>query len=419
MKRFLLFCGTLFLMLAVPSFTSAQTVDDLPAGNQPDTVYAVFFYLPTCPHCHDVIDNVFPAWQSEFGDQLVIVPINASIDGTDTLFASACRAYSVDRCGSVPLLLIGDRFMLGSVDIPNIGTPLIRQLLASGGSPLPDFYGMDTYFSNYVESLGIQADEAVSLSPINSIASEDVTTNTDSAANILAVVVLLVLVASLFKIFHSAQQGQSITLSLSRLVLGIILLASVALALTLVATPEDNTSATLVAWGVLMALGIVTFMQGLTFADSTFKVIADTWAVPLITGAGLAVALYLTHIETTQSTAVCGAIGNCNAVQQSAYASVLGIPIGILGIIGYISIFIAWITWRRLQLPVAEKLLIVMILFGVCFSTYLTFLEPFIIGATCAWCLMSALMMLMLLWLILPQTETTLSTLLTPLSKRR
>jgi uncharacterized membrane protein len=34
---------------------------------------------------------------------------------------------------------------------------------------------------------------------------------------------------------------------------------------------------------------------------------------------------------------------------------------------------------------------------GVLFSIYLTFLEPFVIGATCAWCLSSAVIMTLLL----------------------
>jgi len=36
---------------------------------------------------------------------------------------------------------------------------------------------------------------------------------------------------------------------------------------------------------------------------------------------------------------------------------------------------------------------------GTLFSIYLTFLEPFVIGATCAWCLTSAIIMTALLWL--------------------
>jgi uncharacterized membrane protein len=39
---------------------------------------------------------------------------------------------------------------------------------------------------------------------------------------------------------------------------------------------------------------------------------------------------------------------------------------------------------------------------GLLFSIYLTFLEPFVIGATCAWCLTSAIIITLLLWLAFP-----------------
>jgi uncharacterized membrane protein len=38
-------------------------------------------------------------------------------------------------------------------------------------------------------------------------------------------------------------------------------------------------------------------------------------------------------------------------------------------------------------------------LVGTLFSVYLTFLEPFVLGATCAWCLTSAVLQTLLLWL--------------------
>ncbi len=41
-------------------------------------------------------------------------------------------------------------------------------------------------------------------------------------------------------------------------------------------------------------------------------------------------------------------------------------------------------------------LLLGLYLFGTVFSIYLTFLEPFVTGATCAWCLTSAMMILIL-----------------------
>ncbi len=36
---------------------------------------------------------------------------------------------------------------------------------------------------------------------------------------------------------------------------------------------------------------------------------------------------------------------------------------------------------------------------GTGFSIYLTFLEPFVIGATCMWCLSSAVIVTVLMWL--------------------
>jgi uncharacterized membrane protein len=46
---------------------------------------------------------------------------------------------------------------------------------------------------------------------------------------------------------------------------------------------------------------------------------------------------------------------------------------------------------------------------GVMFSIYLTFLEPFVIGATCAWCLASAIIITALFWLSLPPARLAIS----------
>jgi uncharacterized membrane protein len=43
--------------------------------------------------------------------------------------------------------------------------------------------------------------------------------------------------------------------------------------------------------------------------------------------------------------------------------------------------------------------LFLLALVGTLFSIYLTFLEPFVIGATCAWCLTSAVLMTVLMLL--------------------
>ena len=100
--------------------------------------------------------------------------------------------------------------------------------------------------------------------------------------------------------------------------------------------------------------------------------------------------------------AVCGPIGDCNTVQQSPYAMLFGvIPIGALGIVGYAAMLVAWGTlqWGQGQIRrLAAAALVGMALFGTLFSIYLTFLEPFVIGASCMWCLTSGLSITLVLF---------------------
>lgn len=122
----------------------------------------------------------------------------------------------------------------------------------------------------------------------------------------------------------------------------------------------------------------------------------------LITVAGILVAGYLAHVEVTLSEAVCGVVGDCNTVQQSSYARIVGIPVGVLGIVGYLAVSGLWIVKRVRPSRWIDAALFVAALLGVGFSIYLTFLEPFVIGASCVWCLTSAVLMLLLLWVSAP-----------------
>ena len=127
----------------------------------------------------------------------------------------------------------------------------------------------------------------------------------------------------------------------------------------------------------------------------------QSWAIPFLALLGLGVAGYLAYVETQQVAAVCGPVGDCNTVQQSEYARLFGlIPIGVLGLVGYAAILTVWVVARCGQgqlAALAWLALLAMTLFSTLFSIYLTFLEPFVIGATCAWCLTSAVVMTLLL----------------------
>lgn len=116
---------------------------------------------------------------------------------------------------------------------------------------------------------------------------------------------------------------------------------------------------------------------------------------------GILVSFYLTYVETQSVQAVCGPVGDCNAVQSSRYAKLFGVlPIGLLGLAGYIAMLVTW--WYSYQkqakfASLAPLALFGMALFGVIFSLYLTYLEPFVIKAVCIWCLSSAVIITLIL----------------------
>lgn len=122
--------------------------------------------------------------------------------------------------------------------------------------------------------------------------------------------------------------------------------------------------------------------------------------IPILSVLGLGVALYLTYVETQNVAAVCGPVGDCNAVQASPFAKLFGfLPVGLLGAIGYVSIILAWFVARSSSSVsrLGAILMFGMALFGVLFTIYLTFLELFVIYAVCIWCLSSAVIMSLVL----------------------
>jgi uncharacterized membrane protein len=127
-------------------------------------------------------------------------------------------------------------------------------------------------------------------------------------------------------------------------------------------------------------------------------------AVPLLALAGVGIAAYLTYVETTGATAVCGPVGDCNAVQHSPYARLLGlVPVAVVGFVWYVGIFAAWAVARAGRGRTGARAAVMAFLLaltGTAGSVVLTVLEPFVIGAVCAWCLASAAVMTALLWLL-------------------
>jgi uncharacterized membrane protein len=233
----------------------------------------------------------------------------------------------------------------------------------------------------------------------------------DPVANALAILVLAGLVIGLIAVVVSGLTGRDVP-GLRARVAGTLTLG-VVVVITLVAQSAGDTGVTALMW--LMLAGLAAALL------ATLTNRAQGWLIPLVALVGLLDAIYLAYVELAEADAVCGAVGNCNAVQQSAYAQVFGVSIGVIGVVGYVAVLMLWGLTRTGNARVrrgAEAALLLVALAGALFSAYLTFLEPFVIGATCAWCLISALMMLALLWLTAPAGWPALRDIVRPGSTR-
>lgn len=107
---------------------------------------------------------------------------------------------------------------------------------------------------------------------------------------------------------------------------------------------------------------------------------------------GLADASYLTYNHYAHSTVQCFFGSSCETVQKSAYSKLAGVPVALLGLIGYVAILVALAI--RGDLGRAGAFCVALIGFG--FSAYLTYRELFTIHAICQWCVGSAVCMTIL-----------------------
>ncbi|CAN5793071.1 hypothetical protein BH11GEM1_BH11GEM1_34080 [soil metagenome] len=115
----------------------------------------------------------------------------------------------------------------------------------------------------------------------------------------------------------------------------------------------------------------------------------------LVSLAGVFVALYLTLYKLGYiGTLVC-AVGSCEAVQTSKWATFLGFPVGAWGVAYYVAVLaiaLAGLAPALADRPGVSQLLVGLTGFGVAFSLWLTYLELFVIHAICQWCVISAIL---------------------------
>ena len=112
--------------------------------------------------------------------------------------------------------------------------------------------------------------------------------------------------------------------------------------------------------------------------------------VAILAVCGIAVSsLSLQHHYATSKTAYCeiGETFNCDIVNRSEYSSIRGIPVALIGMLGYAALAgLATVYRERRETP---AMLFSGAVVGLAFALYLTYIEGRVLGVWCILCLSS------------------------------
>ena len=110
---------------------------------------------------------------------------------------------------------------------------------------------------------------------------------------------------------------------------------------------------------------------------------------------GLLVSIYMTIYKYSNNEAMCIGSSGCSEVNASRYSEINGIPVALLGVIGYTIILALLFLERRPGFfqQNGSILLFGVSLIGFLFTLYLIYLEIALIKAYCPFCLTSQAVM--------------------------
>ncbi len=112
--------------------------------------------------------------------------------------------------------------------------------------------------------------------------------------------------------------------------------------------------------------------------------------ISLLALAGMVISsVSLYHHYGTSKYSYCdfGAAFNCDMVNRSIYSVVLGVPVALIGVLGYAALLMFSTLYRtKAETPV---MLLLGSLTGLSFALYLTYVEKFVLAVWCLLCLSS------------------------------
>src|SRR5438046_1746207 len=107
-------------------------------------------------------------------------------------------------------------------------------------------------------------------------------------------------------------------------------------------------------------------------------------AIGALAAVGALVTGYLTLAHYRGARLVCPTSG-CETVQRSRYAQIAGVPVALLGLLGFLAIAATVLSPRAEAATVGAALAVTAFLF----SAYLLAVQLFAIHAVCTWCVTS------------------------------
>jgi uncharacterized membrane protein len=115
------------------------------------------------------------------------------------------------------------------------------------------------------------------------------------------------------------------------------------------------------------------------------------WAVAVLALVGAGIAGYLTYTRFFGLEPVCPTSG-CEIVQNSRWSTLLGIPVALLGLLTYLSIF----TSTQIRHPLVKQAGAMVALVALGFNAYLLYIQEHEIGHYCTWCVSNEVVSLIL-----------------------
>ena len=313
-------------------------------------VRALLFYTPSCPQCGELFDLYLPLLYERHGKHLEIAGIDVSASPGHAVYQAAISTRSLPpEQNKAPIMVVQDHVMVGLGAIgAGLGDDFATLAATPGSATWPAIPGLSVLLESGLRDIKSRVFEARGALALNSPDSTPLNSSAmgDRIANGLAILVLVGMLAALVHALLRLRNADS---------------------------PRGHHPA-----AILGTLAI-----------------------------GLGISGYLAYTSLADVTPVCGPVGSCDVVQQSEYAKLFGIPMGVLGLLGYGAILLSWLLARRLS-PSGGRwrwVPLAITLFGVLFSLRLTYLEPFVIGHTCLWCLGSAVTITSVLWLLAGETR--------------